>query len=153
MHKPMLRARIKAVAVSAGLLAIDPVSAQVLSQATTPGLLEPNRARPRVIEVPALPVFEPEASIHLASYFTAEDALVGWDILLAQFPSVLSAYDPILRDVDLGEKGRFVRLLAGPMGTEDEALRACAAINGSGGYCVTADPSGAILHPSEGRDP
>ena len=152
MHKPMLIAQIKMVALFAIVVAVGGASAQVLSQVVTPGLLENNRDVRAPVSELTLPSLDPEATIHLASYYTTDAAMRGWDLLSSEYAKVLSPYDPILRDIDLGREGHFVRLLAGPIETYTEAYRLCAALEQAGAYCATADLTGEFLNPSEERD-
>ncbi|MEM9840310.1 MAG: SPOR domain-containing protein [Pseudomonadota bacterium] len=151
MLKPMLIAQIKMVAVSVAVLAISPSAAQGLA-GDRDGLLEPNRQRyipepePDPIDLPS---FEPEATVHLASYYNDQDAIRGWDILSARHEDALFDYDPILRSVDLGARGEFVRLLAGPVESQEAARRLCARLQRTGSYCAPADLAGALLTPVE----
>lgn len=153
MLKPLLTAQIKMATACVALFAITPACAQTLADDDRGGILEPNRQQarpaPRPEPVP-LPSFEPEATVHLASYYNDRDAIRGWDILLARHEDQLGDYDPILRSVDLGERGAFVRLLAGPVGSRSEAQSLCAALRRTGAYCAPADLAGALLDPSEG---
>ena len=42
---------------------------------------------------------------------------------------------PVLRDVDLGQKGRFTRVMAGPFNTQNAAESLCLEILARGGFC------------------
>ncbi len=105
------------------------------------------------IEAPAAPansappeqtVF-PGAAVHLASYYDWPDAEQGWEILLEDHRSLLSGQTPILREVDLGARGRFVRLLAGPLPSVSDAQALCHQLVQEGAYCAPADPAGDLL--------
>jgi hypothetical protein len=84
----------------------------------------------------------PSATIHLASYHRPGDAMDGWSILRERYTEHLSSYEPILSEVDLGERGRFIRLLAGPLADEGEATELCRMLNDRGAYCTPADVAG-----------
>ncbi|MEE4210800.1 MAG: hypothetical protein V2I43_16235 [Parvularcula sp.] len=85
---------------------------------------------------------EASATVHLASYRNAGDAMAGWAILRTRYAEMLSLYDPILSEVDLGARGRFIRLLAGPIAGEGTADDICRALKDDGAYCVPADFAG-----------
>lgn len=140
-------------AISAGLAALAVVlagaEAQVLENLRTGERLEPS-SRERSFETEPTPSAAPETSseawsVHLASYFTEEDAVLGWDVLLLQYGDVLARFEPILASVDLGERGVFVRLLAGPLQTRGEAEELCDRMQSVGAYCVPADGAGRFL--------
>lgn len=134
---------------------LAPVSAQILD----PG--EPgSRLKPRPIKAAAaLPpspqkvsLNDPKVSAHLASYYSEGDALAGWDALVADFSSLLSPYQPILREIDLGARGRFVRLLAGPFEGQDDAAELCRSLRMQGAYCIPVDQAGKFIVSTEEWD-
>ncbi|MEO1658626.1 MAG: hypothetical protein AAFR65_12990 [Pseudomonadota bacterium] len=87
----------------------------------------------------------PGAAVHLASYYDWPDAEQGWEILLEDHRSLLAGQQPILREVDLGARGRFVRLLAGPLPSVSDAQALCHQLVQEGAYCAPADPAGDLL--------
>ncbi|MEM9285388.1 MAG: hypothetical protein AAGA39_05845, partial [Pseudomonadota bacterium] len=94
---------------------------------------------------PRAPMPVPGAAVHLASYYDWPDAEQGWDILLEDHRSLLAGQQPILREVDLGARGRFVRLLAGPLPSVSDAQALCHQLEQEGAYCAPADPAGDLL--------
>lgn len=160
MTKLFLPLEIKAFAVGAAALSMLGVGfAQTLGGDEDPLRLEPKRLPvreepldvPEVIEIPQERTFrddravDPPALVHLASYYGRDDAMRGWGILTDDFPDLLRDHEPILRDIDLGARGRFVRLLAGPLPSEAEADDLCRALEGAGAYCMPANAAGELM--------
>lgn len=151
------------VAASLGL-----ASAQSLGPHSDDGRLGPRRAAerdaaPEVVELDEVAAMleeidprDPDAvtgtALHLASYYTEADALRGWTILEERHPAMLSGLEPLLRDADLGERGVFIRLLAGPVPSRAEADRRCRELTMDGAYCAPAKPSGDLLPIDSGYD-
>ncbi len=76
-------------------------------------------------------------SVHLASYRSAATAQAGWEQLFAAAPAVLNGLEPRLERVDLGpDKGEFLRLKAGPVGSRAEANAVCDTLRAQGRYCA-----------------
>ncbi len=78
--------------------------------------------------------------VHLASYKNAKNADSGWANLKGRFSTLLSTMSPTVKRVDLGTKGVFHRLYAGPLGSEDDAKKLCAAFKQRGVYCAPSKP-------------
>ena len=87
----------------------------------------------------ALPTTIPTRSVlyavHLASYRLEANARDGWAQILATHGPLLRGAKPRLEAVDLGEKGLFVRLKAGPF-DRSSAESACASLKAAGLYCA-----------------
>lgn len=164
MTEPAVPFKIKLLAL-AGLGAVlgwpADAAAQRLEPLRDPYRLEPaapQRSEPEPERMPELDLaaFEETApgstaaTIHLASYYSTDHAMRGWDILQARYPDQLAGREPILREIDLGARGRFVRLLAGPFGSLSQAEVLCSDLRGDGAYCVPADAAGEVLHPPQG---
>jgi len=73
--------------------------------------------------------------VHLASYKDPKNADAGWATLKAGYANLLSGMAPTVKRVDLGSKGVFHRLYAGPLANGDEARKLCAAFKQRGVYC------------------
>ena len=86
-------------------------------------------------------------AVHLASYRREATARAGWDTLLALHPDRLTGLEARLEPVDLGERGLYLRLKAGPFDSAAEARGVCAAIAASGAYCQPDDFTGSALGP------
>lgn len=84
-------------------------------------------------------------AIHLASYRSEEHAISGWASLQALFPGLLESRTPRFEEADLGSRGVFLRLKAGPFDTAAEARSACLQIEAAGGWCAVTDFTGRAL--------
>jgi hypothetical protein len=73
--------------------------------------------------------------LHLASYKDEAHAEAGWKVLMNGNRDQLQGLRPIIRRVDLGSKGIFYRLHAGPVGTEAQATAICKTLSQRGVYC------------------
>jgi cell division septation protein DedD len=78
--------------------------------------------------------------VHLASYKNAKNADSGWANLKGRYPNLLSGMSPTVKQADLGAKGVFHRLYAGPVATADDAKKLCAAFKQRGVYCMPSKP-------------
>ena len=78
--------------------------------------------------------------VHLASYKNAKNADSGWANLKGRFANLLSGMSPTVKRVDLGTKGVFHRLYAGPVANAEDAKKLCAAFKQRGVYCVPSKP-------------
>jgi len=78
--------------------------------------------------------------VHLSSYKDPKNADSGWANLKGRFPNLLSGMSPTVKRVDLGTKGIFHRLYAGPVANADDAKKLCAAFKQRGVYCVPSKP-------------
>lgn len=73
---------------------------------------------------------------HLASYKSPEKANAGWVDLQRAFPDQLGQRSPVLRRVDLGDKGIFHRLLVGGLASSAEAKALCDQLKAKKQYCA-----------------
>lgn len=104
------------------------------------------RGDPAALEGAALETRSVLYALHLASYRSAASAEAGWRILAAEAPSALGDLHPRVERVDLGaDQGEFLRLKAGPVDSQAEAMARCAALTQSGHYCRTTDFAGSEL--------
>lgn len=85
------------------------------------------------------------SAVHLASYRYREHADAGWAQLQADAPGLLSGLQPRLSEADLGERGVFLRLKAGPLDSPQAAADLCGALQAAGQWCAPADYSGEQL--------
>ena len=74
-------------------------------------------------------------ALHLASYRLRENAIIGWNELVAAVPGQLSDLRPGTSTFN-SDDGQFVRLKAGPLSSEAEAEARCQAIQAAGRYCA-----------------
>ena len=84
------------------------------------------------------------SALHLASYRQASTAAQGWRSISSRFGDSLGNAEPRLVSADLGEKGVFLRLIAGPF--EPAAADAlCGRLEAQGQYCKPAAFAGEPL--------
>ena len=72
---------------------------------------------------PALPALSPQTLVYLASYRTEASAHKGWAVL-AKASRILAVQKPMTQMVDLGKKGKWVRLY-GMAANESERATLC----------------------------
>jgi cell division septation protein DedD len=84
-------------------------------------------------------------AIHLASYRRQADAVRGWMDLKKRFGGSLKTLEPRIAQTQLGAKGQFLRLKAGPFETWSAANEACEGLRRSGWICTVMDFSGDTL--------
>ncbi|WP_420432046.1 hypothetical protein [Hyphobacterium sp.] len=84
-------------------------------------------------------------AVHLASYREEAHAAAGWRTLQELFPDLLGVRQARLQETDLGSRGVFLRLKAGPFDSAADAADACHAIEESGGWCAVTDFTGQSL--------
>ncbi|WP_394694418.1 SPOR domain-containing protein [Hyphobacterium sp.] len=84
-------------------------------------------------------------AIHLASYRVEENAVAGWQSLQVLFPDLLGTRTARVEEADLGSRGIFLRLKAGPYDTDAEARAACREVEAAGGWCAVTDFTGRAL--------
>ncbi len=85
--------------------------------------------------VSAIPSPRDQFLLHLASYRTQGNAARGWELLTRKFAALLGALRPIIRSVDLGDRGVFYRVQAGPIGSRASARALCRQLKARDQYC------------------
>ncbi|WP_313412117.1 tetratricopeptide repeat protein [Rhodospirillum rubrum] len=73
--------------------------------------------------------------VHLDSYKSEADARAGWAALQKRHGALLSGLSPHIVRADLGKKGVFQRLTAGPLPAGTSAQALCARLKSAGQYC------------------
>lgn len=96
-----------------------PVPEATVSPPPAPPSVEP--------QPPVMVRQDPRTIVYLASYKTEKLALAGWRTL-SKASSILSGQHPITLAVDLGRKGRWVRLY-GMAADENERSKICAQLD------------------------
>lgn len=76
--------------------------------------------------------------LQLGAFRTQEAADAGWKLLAARHAGVLDGLEHYVSPADLGEKGRFFRLQAGPFPERQAANEQCAALKSAGVDCLVA---------------
>jgi hypothetical protein len=84
------------------------------------------------------------SAVHLASYREPVHAVRGWAELEARH-GALAGLEARVSQVDLGDRGVFLRLKAGPFDTPAAARQVCDGIKTSGAWCVVTDFTGEAL--------
>lgn len=84
-------------------------------------------------------------AVHVASYRSEAAATRGWAVLRSASPDAFAGLEPRVEQVDLGARGVFLRLKAGPLSNRAEAEARCAALQRSGYYCQIVDFTGQAL--------
>ena len=74
--------------------------------------------------------------VQVSSQKNAADAQASYRALQSKFPSVLGSRSPVIKRVDLGDKGVYYCPMVGPFGTTEEAEQFCASLKTAGGQCV-----------------
>jgi predicted nucleotidyltransferase len=68
-------------------------------------------------------------------------AQASFKTLQSRYPHVLGGHSPLIRRVELGEKGIFYRAQIGPFDTVEQAKQLCARLKSAGGRCVVQKSS------------
>jgi hypothetical protein len=80
--------------------------------------------------------------LHIASYRTEASAMQGWQEVTSKNKALLANLKPIVRRVDLGQKGIFYRLMAGTFSSLSEAEATCVKLKEANQFCrASADGS------------
>lgn len=74
-------------------------------------------------------------AVQVSSRRSEADAQAAFRSLQSQFPDQLGGRQPLIRRVDLGEKGIYYRTMVGPFGSSSEAKQLCEALKAAGGNC------------------
>jgi len=74
-------------------------------------------------------------AVQVTSRHNQSDAESAFRRLQAKFPTELGGRQPMIRRVDLGEKGVYYRAMVGPFGSSDEASKLCSQLKAAGGSC------------------
>lgn len=83
--------------------------------------------------------------VHIASYRTQDHAIQGWRTMQDLLPGVLGPLEARVEPADLGERGVYLRLKAGPFTTPEAAQSACRSLSESAIYCQVMAFSGEAL--------
>lgn len=90
--------------------------------------------------------------VHLTSYRDPAHVAAGWRALQGTLPS-LEGFSARVAPADLGERGVYLRLKAGPFDTRDAAQAWCAQAQAGGHWCQPVDFTGEpVSGPGSGPD-
>ena len=102
--------------------------------ALSAGSTAPQSASAAAVPAPATGT----AAVHLASYKDPKNADRGWAQLTKSYADLLGPLSPVVKRVDLGSKGIYHRLHAGPLPDSAQAEALCKALKQRGVYCKPA---------------
>lgn len=74
--------------------------------------------------------------VQVSSQRSESDAKASYRALQSKFPGVLGSHSPVVKRVDLGDKGVYYRAMVGPFGSSEEAAQFCGNLKTAGGQCV-----------------
>ena len=77
----------------------------------------------------------PQPGVHLASYRSMKQAEDGWKLIQRRHRTVLKDMEHEVAKVDLGKKGVYYRLKAGPLKSDGEAKQVCADLKKRRQFC------------------
>lgn len=75
-------------------------------------------------------------AVQVSSQRSEADAQAAFQNLQGKFPNQLGGRQPLIRRVDLGEKGIYFRAMVGPLGSSNEASELCSSLKAAGGSCL-----------------
>jgi len=95
---------------------------------------------PRPQRVASLPAEQPATSggyvVQVSSQRSEADAKASYRSLQGKFPGVLASHSPLIKRVDLGDKGIYYRAMVGPFASSEQAQQVCGNLKTAGGQCV-----------------
>jgi SPOR domain len=74
--------------------------------------------------------------VQVASERSAAEAHASFRALRAKFPNQLGGREPIVRRADLGARGNYYRVMAGPFGSMEKAAGMCSTLKAAGCKCL-----------------
>ncbi len=80
----------------------------------------------------------PQPGVHLASYRSVKQAEAGWSQLKRAHSELLGDLKHTVKSIDLGSKGRYYRLLAGPFPDNSAAEDVCRKLKSRRQFCDPA---------------
>ncbi|SDH03703.1 SPOR domain-containing protein [Roseospirillum parvum] len=78
-----------------------------------------------------------QAGVHLASYKSEQAAMQGWETLRNKLGDASVGLSPTVRPIQLGTKGTYYRLIAGPLPSKQAADQMCERLKAQGMYCAS----------------
>ena len=86
--------------------------------------------------------------VQVSSQKNEADAQASYRALQGKYPSVLGSQSPVVKRVDLGEKGVYYRALVGPFSSADQATQFCSNLKAAGGRSASSkEINGRFLDP------
>ena len=117
---------------------------QARAQANAPLSLNPNasgapaRSAPpqRLAAAPAASAGAGSYGVQVSAQRSEEEAQAAFRSLQARFPSQLAGRAPVIKRVDLGDKGIYFRAMVGPFADSGTANELCSSLKSAGGTCL-----------------
>ncbi|MDO8878957.1 MAG: SPOR domain-containing protein [Pseudolabrys sp.] len=75
-------------------------------------------------------------AVQVSAQRSEEEAQAAFRSLQGKFPGQLGNRQPLIKRVDLGDKGIFFRAMVGPFGDSAQANQMCASLKSAGGSCL-----------------
>jgi hypothetical protein len=82
--------------------------------------------------------------VQLAAFRAPADAETAWNVARVQHRDALGALEAVVVEVDLGRRGIFYRLQAGPLPDQRSARQLCRTLQERGQSCLVVAPAGAL---------
>lgn len=115
-------------------LSLNPNAAPAPARAA-PAQQPPQRAA-AVSPPPAAASSNGVYGVQVTAQRSEEEAQAAYRSLQAKFPGQLGNRQPLIKRVDLGEKGIFFRALVGPFTDSAQANEMCSSLKAAGGSCL-----------------
>jgi len=128
--------RVKTIAIRPdGSVATDPPRTQsVPSPVAAPAAPTRTASIPPTVATP--PAVAGTHVVQVASQRSEQDALSSFRALQAKYPNVLGKREPLIRRIELGERGTFFRVQVGPFSSAEQANDLCSNLKAAGGQCI-----------------
>ncbi len=98
---------------------------------------EPAKPQEQRVEVASTPkTAQPRYTVHLASMRSEVEARAQWGQLQARYPAILGDRVLFTREVKIGGRGTFVRVLTGLFNDRGQARDFCGQLGGGKQYCM-----------------
>ena len=75
-------------------------------------------------------------AVQVSAQRSEAEAQAAFRSMQAKYPNQLGNREPIIRRVDLGEKGIYFRAMVGPFASGSEASEVCSSLKSAGGQCI-----------------
>ncbi len=124
----------------------EDLAAAIAAATGQPAAPKPAAEAPAETQVAAVPSPAPVAAasggfhIQLASVLSEQAAQAEWKRVSSKNKDLLGAYKPLITKADLGERGVFFRLRAGPLADKAAADALCASLEEAKVGCIVIKP-------------
>ncbi len=115
----------------------DPLARLIIgARDKTQSRTEPSRDAELAAVATVAPPTPGDYAIHLESAGIESNVQSSWDQLKATYPAQFADKSLLVRQVDLGDRGIFYRILAAPYGDSADAGNVCRELEAFGQYCA-----------------